>query len=283
MSCWMRMVVVGVVGVSGLALGQTRVGPATVRIGEVGGNPSKSEDRASKASDIPASDKPAPEVAGDLTITQMRTMFLELEHPDGRVRERARERLMGLKRDDLKLLAKVVGEFSPLEDQMVVTIKEIVMHVYLSEDVYEKEEKGFLGITMPRPGDEDRMQVIVEGRMAGFGGFAALRDGDVIMDVLGQPLPQPLDREVFIDVIKAMRPGTTVKLKVLRQGTVRIVPVKVSARPAEKSAVNALAYEGKVAELLYRRGEEAEKFWKDNFGEAAGGKDLKTSASTTSN
>ena len=110
----------------------------------------------------------------------MRRMFLELEHPDGRVRELAREKLMGLKREDLKMLAKVVGEFAPLEDQMVDTIKEIVTHVYLSEDVYEKEEKGFLGITMPRPSDEDRMQVMVETRMAGFGGYAGLRDGDVI-------------------------------------------------------------------------------------------------------
>jgi len=269
-------------GVSGFALGQTRIGPATVRIGEVGEKQSKIQDEGSKV-EIPTPDKPAPEGGSDVTIVQMRTMFLELEHPDGKIRERARERLMGLKRDDLKMLAKVVGEFTPLEDQMVEAIKEIVTHVYLSEDVYDKEQKGFLGITMPRPGDEERMQVMVESRMAGFGGFAALRDGDVIMDIVGQPLPQPLDRDVFIDVIKAMKPGSTAKLKVLRQGVVRIVPVKVSARPAEKAAVNPLAYEGKVQELLYRRGEEAEKYWKENFATMVGGKDLKTSASTTSN
>lgn len=270
MSCWMKLVVAGVISAGGFAFGQARIGPPDVQLG---GTSSKI--------DVPASDKPAPQGASDLTIVQMRTMFLELEHPDGRVRERARERLMGLKRADLKILAKVVAEFAPLEDQLANTIKEIVTHVYLSEDVYEKEDKGFLGISMPRPGNEDRMQVMVEGRMAGFGGYASLRDGDVIMDVIGQPLPQPLDRDVFIDVIKAMRPGSIVKLKVLRQGTVRTVPVKVSARPAEKAAVNPLMYEGKVAELLYRRGEEAEKFWKENFAQALGAKDLKTSASTS--
>src|SRR3954468_24023128 len=205
MSCWMRMVVVGVLGVGGFALGQTRIGPGTVRIGEVGEKRQGVDSNENKV-EITTSDKPAPEKPGEVTLLQMKTMFLELEHPDGKIRERARERLMGLKRDDLKMLAKVVGEFAPLEDQMVDTIKEIVTHVYLSEDVYDNEQKGFLGITMPRPGDEDRMQVMVESRMAGFGGFAALRDGDVILDVLGQPLPQPLDREVFIDVIKAMRP-----------------------------------------------------------------------------
>jgi hypothetical protein len=276
----MRMVVLGVLGFGGFALGQTRIGPAPVRIGEVGERKSKIEDGESKI-EIPASDKPADARAGEVTLNQMRTMFVELEHPDGKIRERARERLMGLKRDDLKMLAKVVGEFAPLEDQIVDTIKEVVTHVYLSEDVYEKEEKGFLGITMPRPGDEDRMQVMVETRMPGFGGFAALRDGDVILDILGKPLPQPLDREVFIDVIKAMPPGSIAKLKVLRQGATRIIPVRVSARPAEKAAVNALAYEGKVAELLYRRGEEAEKYWKENFAPVVGGKDLKTSASTS--
>lgn len=282
MSCWMRMVVVGMLGVGGFALGQTRIGPASVRIGEVGERKSKIEDGESKI-EIPPSDKPGEAPAGEVTVTQMRTMFLELEHPDGKIRERARERLMGLKREDLKLLAKVVGEFAPLEDQMVDTIKDVVTHVYLSEDAYEREDKGFLGITMPRPGDEDRMQVMVETRMPGFGGFASLRDGDVIVDIVGQPLPQPLDRDVFIDVIKAMKPGAVAKLKVLRQGAVRIIPVKVSARPAEKAAVNALAYEGKVAELLYRRSEEAEKYWKENFVAIVGQKDLKTSASTTSN
>jgi len=274
------MVVVGLMGASGLALGQTRIGPGTVRIGEVGQRTSKIEEE-SKIEDH-TSDKPGEPIAGEVTIVQMRRMFLELEHPDGKVRELAREKLMGLKREDLKMLAKVVGEFAPLEDQMVDTIREIVTHVYLSEDVYEKEEKGFLGITMPRPSDEDRMQVMVETRMAGFGGYAGLRDGDVILDLVGQPLPQPLDRDVFIDAIKAMRPESVVKLKVLRQGAVRVVAVKVSARPAEKAAVNALAYEGRVQELLYRRGQEAEKYWKENFAGVMG-KELKTSASTTSN
>src|SRR5712672_1822514 len=167
MSCWIRMVVVGVMGVGGLALGQSRIGPGTVRIGEVGQKTSKIEDGESKIEDR-SSDKPGEPIAGEVTTVQMRRMFLELQHPDGKVRELAREKLMGLKRGDLKMLAKVVGEFAPLEDQMVDAIKEIVTHVYLSEDVYEKEDKGFLGITMPRPGDEDRMQVMVETRMAGF-------------------------------------------------------------------------------------------------------------------
>ena len=153
--------------------------------------------------------------------------------PDARPPRRRRHRAAGRTRGRPLVLRPSVGAgtgpFEPLEDQMVDTIREIVTHVYLGEDVYEKEEKGFLGITMPRPGDEDRMQVMVETRMAGFGGYAGLRDGDVILDLVGQPLPQPLDRDVFIDAIKAMRPESVVKLKVLRQGAVRVVAVRVSA------------------------------------------------------
>src|SRR3954465_2699854 len=98
MSCWTKLVVVAVVGANSLAFGQTRIGPATVRIGEVGEKP-RGEDRESKP-EISPSDKPAEAPATDITLTQMRSMFLELQHPDGRVRERARERLMGVSRAD---------------------------------------------------------------------------------------------------------------------------------------------------------------------------------------
>jgi hypothetical protein len=205
-----------------------------------------------------------------VTRPQMKKLFLDLEDPDGGVREKARERMLGMKRADLPTLLELVGEYRPLEEQMKSAIKEIVTHVYLAEDEYEKEARGFLGISMPKTADEDRMQVIIESRMAGFGGFATLRDGDVVLDIVDQPLPQPLDREVFIDVIKTMEPGRNVRLKVLRQGAVRIVPVKISARPAERAAVNAMAYEQRVAELLYKRSEEAEGYWKDRFAPVVG-------------
>src|SRR5215208_2751500 len=116
MSYWLRMsFVAGFLGVSSFTLAQTRNGPAVVRIGEVGERPTSNVQRSTSKEgkdEISASDKPGPDAPGDVTIVQMRTMFLELEHPDGKARERARERLMGLKRDDLKMLARVVAEFS---------------------------------------------------------------------------------------------------------------------------------------------------------------------------
>jgi hypothetical protein len=39
------------------------------------------------------------------------------EHPDGRVREQAREKVDGAVRDNLKMLAKVVGILARLEDR----------------------------------------------------------------------------------------------------------------------------------------------------------------------
>jgi len=75
MSCWMRMVVAGMLGVGGIAFGQTQIGPAPVRIGEVGERKTKIEDGESKI-EIPASDKPRDAPPGEVTIAQVRTMFL---------------------------------------------------------------------------------------------------------------------------------------------------------------------------------------------------------------
>jgi hypothetical protein len=250
------VVVAGVLGWSGVVFGQEegnrKIGQLKVELG----------------------DRPTTRPVGKpVEKEQMRKMFLELDHPDGRVRERAREKLMGIRRTDLGVLAEVMAEFRPLEQQTVRLMKEIVTHVYLTEDEYDREARGFLGISMPRQGEiEERMQVIVESRMPGFGGFAALRDGDVILDIVESPQPQPLSRDNFIDAIKAMRPERTVKLKVLRQGVMRVVEVRVSPRPAERDR-NGFAYETRVQELVHRRSEEAEKFWNDTFGRVVEGEE----------
>ena len=88
MSCWIRMVVVGLMGASGLALGQTRIGPGTVRIGEVGQRTSKIEEE-SKIEDR-SSDKPGEPIAGEVTIVQMRrtTRRLSLHLSELRYRKR---------------------------------------------------------------------------------------------------------------------------------------------------------------------------------------------------
>jgi hypothetical protein len=41
--------------------------------------------------------------------------------------------------------------------------------------------------------------------------------------------------------------------------------VRLSPRPAERGVINGFAYESKVQELLHRRGEEAEAFWRNSF------------------
>jgi len=81
----------------------------------------------------------------------------------------------------------------------------------------------------------------------------------------------------FIDVIKAMRPNSAVKLKGDAQGATRRGEREVSARPAERRACDPMAYEARVAELLISKGEEAENSG-GNFA-AVTGRGLKTSAS----
>lgn len=199
------------------------------------------------------------------TTEQMRRWVVGLMDADPALRERSRVALMGLSREELATLGAVVQEFRPLEGPVAETLRDVVEHVYLTGHEYEKEERGFLGITMPARVDvTTKMDVVVESRMPGFVGYRMLQDGDVILDIEERPLGQPVDRNVFCDVVRAIRPGELVHLKVLRRGSMLRVPVRLDARPRDKTGV-AFEYEARVQELLTKRAKEAEAYWKRAF------------------
>jgi hypothetical protein len=173
--------------------------------------------------------------------------------------------LMGLSRGELALLAAVVQDFRPLETPMQETVREVVQHVYLTGDRYESDDKGFLGITMPvRLELGAKMDVVVEGRMPGFVGYRMFQDGDVILDIEEHPLPQPVERAVFCDVVRNIKPDELVHFKVLRRGRVMRIPIKLDPRPKDKTGI-AFEYEGRVQELLAKRALDAEVYWKRVF------------------
>src|SRR5687768_8761158 len=166
------------------------------------------------------------------TTEQMRRWVVGLMDADPGVREKSRVALMGLSREELGALAAVVNDFRPLETPLVETLKDVVEHVYLTGSAYEKEQKGFLGITMPvRMEVGTRLEVVVESRMPGFVGYRMLQDGDAILDIEEHPLGQPAERNVFCDVVRTIRPGRVVHFKVLRRGRVVRVPIQLDARP----------------------------------------------------
>jgi hypothetical protein len=200
-----------------------------------------------------------------VTTEQLRRWVVGLMDADPAFRETSRVALMGLSRAELATLAAVVQEFRPLERPMAETLRDVVEHVYLTGYDYEKEDRGFLGITMPARVDlTSKMDVVVESRMPGFVGYRMLQDGDVITDIEERPLGQPVDRNVFCDVVRAIRPGALVHLKVLRRGSMLRVPVRMDARPRDKTGI-AFDYEARVQELLGKRAQEAEAYWRRAF------------------
>lgn len=204
--------------------------------------------------------------AGEVATTeQLRRSVVGLMDADPSMREKSRVALMGLSREELATLAAVVQEFRPLDRPVAETLRDVVEHVYLTGYNYEKEERGFLGITMPARVDmTSKMDVVVESRMPGFVGYRMLQDGDVILDIEERPLGQPVDRNVFCEVVRAIRPGELVHLKVLRRGSMLRVPVRLDARPRDRTGVP-FEYEARVQELLAKRAQEAEAYWKRAF------------------
>lgn len=195
---------------------------------------------------------------------QIRQWMAGLFDFDAPVRSQARYELMGLSRDDLPLLKSVLGDLAPLENNLETDLREIVTHVYLREAAYNSDPAGFLGIRMP-PMTGQNLQVQIQSRIPGFSGYRALQDGDVILGIVGSALPEPLQREEFVQAIRLMRPGRQVHLKILRQGREATVTLPVDARPADRSD-SPVDYERSVGELMEARQAEAQRYWTEHFG-----------------
>jgi hypothetical protein len=208
----------------------------------------------------PAASAPT-QPAASPTHQQVRRWFVALADPDPAARDESRDRLMGLTRRDLPVLRAVVQECHPLEPNLVHDLRQIVTHVYLSEDRYQKSPRGFLGITMPQPSETvPDMQVVVESRMPGFCAFRSLRDGDVVVDIEERPLARPVIRAQFCAAVLNLNAGQLIHLKVLRQGRLIRVPIRLDARPADT-----LDHEDPIAVLLNRRADEANTYWRETF------------------
>lgn len=223
--------------------------------------------------------RPAGTVAVAPDGRQLRLWVAGLMDPDASERQKSREALLNLKRADLPALRAAVGDFKALDQRTIEELRDVVGHVFLTGETYDKEEAGFLGVTMSlsdfagEPGGQ-RPDIVIDARMPGFEGYRALQDGDAILDVEEASLPQPARRMHFIETIKAFKPGQRLTLKVLRQGQVLRVPVTLGPRPAERSDEIELAYEARVKALRDRRDQLATEYWRREFAplvETAGG------------
>lgn len=213
---------------------------------------------------------PAPQVD---RVDQMRQWFADLANSDASMRDGAMVNLMGMRRDDLPMLRKIVEENLPLVPSQAAVLRRIVIQVYLAGDTYESNAQlGFLGIRMAptsvslRDFNPDASLsrpisgVVVESRMPGFCAGRMLHDGDVIIGIAEQPQVSLQTTTDFAIAIQNVAPGETVHFQVLRQGQIHRVPITLDPRPA--AADQGLV---EMQELLERRHRESEAYWAHEF------------------
>lgn len=226
---------------------------------------------------------------------QMAKWFAELASADGKVRDAAKVSLMGMGRDDLPALRKLVEQRRPLLPSQAVALKDIVTQMYLAGDVFDTAvngREGFLGIRpaevsigtrqpeeqpgqqpvqigAPFPGEfgmVDPSQVcgiMVMDRMPGFAGARVLQNGDVILDIVERPKIQFRGAAEFSLAIRALGAGEKVHFDVLRQGQVIRIEIVLGPRPDDAEPVPGGL--NPMQKLLDRRAQEVNDLWETQF------------------
>jgi hypothetical protein len=99
-------------------------------------------------------------------------------------------------------------------------------------------------------------------RYPGFASYRLLQNGDVVLTVSadGERVDVNTTRELQ-DAIGSVKAGNMVKLDVLRQGQVMVVPIRLDARPFNLKAAGKVAFD----ELSTRRVNDADDYWERDF------------------
>ena len=206
-------------------------------------------------------------------VESIHAWLVGLTHADPGVRDESQYELMGLGRADLPLLRSAAGRYRPLDRALLERLRDIVMHAYMAEDPDpERIGQGFLGVDLPSSMDvtmDPGLAIEIRSRMMGFCAYRALRDGDVIVDIDEAPLParvtEPTMRlTAFMNAIKSRRPGEVIHLRVLRQGKLLRIPVKLDGRPKPEDDDEGLTT-AEVAAMRARRESSAQKYWETEF------------------
>ena len=205
--------------------------------------------------------------AVDLTTVEQR--LNDLAHPDPSVRDRARSALLTV---DLNQIRQAVRESAPLLPSQVAALREIVTHLCLRNETYEKNSTaGFLGVRFqPLPinragGVAGRMMTVaavIVSRYPGFCGYGALQDGDIVLEIGDKEAGRVAAGFEMPQITRRYPPGATIELQVLRRGAILIVPLVLDARPA--LADLPLADEH-MQELMATRQQAAQRYWEANF------------------
>ena len=235
--------------------------PAPPRLPEL-----QPERPAGRDAERPAGRRPAPGERPAASV--LGQWFAELADADAAVRDAARMKLMGMRREDLAAFEGVVRESLPLMPSQAAVLRRIVTHVFLTGEPYQTTElEGFLGVKMQetsvRVPSADEAEpfapavgVVIVDRMPGFAGARMLRDGDVILGVVERPDVRTMGTHEFTLVVRAVTPGSTIHFQVMRQGQIIRVPVAPDPRPFQADAIQ---------ELINLRQHLADEYWEKSF------------------
>lgn len=207
-------------------------------------------------------------------MDQLRKWVEELGDLEATRREAAYDRLLELNRSDLSELQRVAAGFRPLTPSRSIALQQVVEHLYLKGEKYEANDTaGFLGVRLgdvieweaagqdTKPGPHTG--VMIAGRMAGFGGFQALRDGDIIVAVADRPATLISSLESLRVVIQSFSAGQMIHLQVIRQGRYIRTSAVLDGTPV-------LVGQSTLEELLLQRREKAEEYWRTHFADLMG-------------
>lgn len=153
-----------------------------------------------------------------------------LDERDPVLREGARETLMLLERKDLPRLLSAAHEAMPLTTMQRSALRDIVLHVYLTEvHGFKGDGAGFIGISGPMDIGEP---AIIQGRTMGFDGYRVLRDGDTVvgMQVAPRPMQPVANFNDLRNIVLATRPGNWILVRVIRNGQPVEVLLHLTAR-----------------------------------------------------
>jgi len=101
----------------------------------------------------------------------------------------------------------------------------------------------------------------ISTRFPGFNAYAMLRDGDVLISVVGSNV-QITGLDDLPSALAGKEPGTTIELEVQRAGQLLRVPVRLSPRPLFLNNRNQAE---NSATFSVEREEAASKYWEANF------------------
>jgi hypothetical protein len=207
----------------------------------------------------------------------LRTWFKELSDQSPDVRERARLKLMTMPRSRLTELRRVVAGSHPLTAAQAAELRAIVEHVFLSGESYLTDDapRGFIGVELTSVAvpeletqsvrdvsDVSRERVMITRRIPGFPAYPLLRDGDVVLAVVGSNMPLG-DQRSLPAALAGARPGMTIELEIQRAGKVIRVPIRLSRRPSDSN----MSFVEGTRKFTAERQQAADDYWEANFAE----------------